>query len=96
MRLADLAARLDTAADRLAAASTTLTLVDPGPHTLGADAPGALGALGRDLHRRLTAALSTRSAESAGHAGRLADTAHALRQAAANYTAAEDDSRTTP
>ena len=96
MRLTDLATRLDTAADRLAAAGTTLTLLDPGPHTLGSDAPGALGSLGRDLHRRLTTALTARAGECTAHAARLSETADALRQAADNYTGTEDDTRTIP
>lgn len=93
MRLDDLAERLDSAGDELATASTTLSLIDPGARVLGADAPGALGELGRDLHRRLATALTARGAEAAAHGARLAETAQALRQVAGGYRSAEQDSR---
>jgi hypothetical protein len=96
MRLEDLAHRLDSAADELAGASTTLSLIDPGSRALGADGPGALGSSARDLHRLLATALTARGAEAAAHGARLAETAHALRQVAAAYRAAEEDSRRTP
>jgi hypothetical protein len=91
MRLEDLAHRLESAGDELAGASTTLSLVDPGPHALGADGTGALGRAARDLHRLLATALTDRGAEAAAHGARLAETAHALRQVAAAYRTAEDD-----
>ncbi|WP_432834462.1 hypothetical protein [Dactylosporangium sp. CA-092794] len=96
MRLEDLAHRLDSAGDDLAAASTTLSIIDPGARALGADASGALGELGRDLHRLLATALTARGAEAAAHGARLAETAHALRQVVAGYRTAEADSRTLP
>jgi hypothetical protein len=91
MRLDDLAARLDSAGDELAAASTTLSLIDPGARALGADAPGGLGELGRDLHRRIATALTARGAEAAAHGARFAETADALRQVAAAYRTADVD-----
>jgi hypothetical protein len=91
MRLDDLAGRLDMAGDELAAASTTLSLIDPGARAVGADAAGALGELGRDLHRRIATALTARGREAAMHGARFAETADALRQAAAAYRSAEED-----
>ena len=96
MRLEDLARRLDSVADDLAGASTTLSLVDPGARAAGAEGTGALGRAGRDLHRLLAVGLTARGAEAAAHAARLAETAHALRRAAAGYAGAEDESRGTP
>jgi hypothetical protein len=96
MRLEDLARRLDSAADELAGASTTLSLVDPGARAAGAEGTGALGRAGRDLHRLLATGLTARGAEAAAHAARLAETAHALRQASAAYESAEDETRAVP
>ncbi|MFG2037711.1 hypothetical protein [Dactylosporangium sp. NPDC048998] len=96
MRLEDLAHRLDSAGDELAGASTTLSLVDPGARALGADGAGGLARAGRDLHRLLATALTARGTEAAAHGARLAETAHALRQVAAGYRGAEEDSRVVP
>jgi hypothetical protein len=93
MRLEELAHRLEAAGDELAGSSTTLSLIDPSPRALGADGTGALGRASRDLHRLLATALTARGAEAAAHGARLAETAHVLRQVAANYRSAEDDSR---
>jgi hypothetical protein len=89
MRLDDLAARLESAGDELASASTTMSLIDPGARALGADAPGRLGELGRAMHRRLAAALTARGQEAATHGARLAGTAQTLRLAATGYRDAE-------
>jgi hypothetical protein len=86
MRLDDLADALDAAGDELAGASTTVTLIDPGSRAFGADAPGALGELGRALHLRL-------SAESAAHGARFADAAQSVRRVAEGYHDAEDATR---
>ncbi|MGI5246925.1 hypothetical protein [Dactylosporangium sp. CA-139066] len=92
MRLDDLANRLEAGGDELAGASTTLSLTDPGPRTLGADGTGALGRASRDLHRLLATALTARGSEAAAHGARLAETAHVLRRVAANYRSAEEES----
>ncbi|WP_432984907.1 hypothetical protein [Dactylosporangium sp. CA-233914] len=96
MRLEELARRLEEAGDELAGASTTLNIVDPGARVLGADSDGALGQLGRDLHRLLAAALTSRGREASAHGARLAETAHAVRRVAAEYRSAEEDSRVIP
>jgi hypothetical protein len=93
MRLEELAQRLEAAGDELAGASTTINVIDPGARVFGADFDGALGQAGRDLHRLLAIALSARGREAAAHGGRLAETGHALRQAAAGYRGADADSR---
>jgi hypothetical protein len=93
MRLDDLADRIDTAGDALAGASTTMTLADPGARAFGGDAAGALGELGRALHRQFTGALATRGREAAAHGARLADTAQAVRLVAGGYRGIEDDHR---
>jgi hypothetical protein len=93
MRLDDLADGLDAAGDELAGASTTVTLVDPGSRAFGADAPGALGELGRALHLRLSAALTARSREAAAHGARFADAAQSMRRVAEGYHDAEDATR---
>ncbi|GAA3448641.1 hypothetical protein [Dactylosporangium matsuzakiense] len=91
MRLDELANRLELAGDQLAAASTTITVIDPGPRSLGADTAGALGQAGRELHRILAIALSARSRETAAHGARLAETGQALRAAAGAYRAADEE-----
>ena len=91
--LEDLADRIDAAGDALAGTSTTMSLVDPGPSVLGADAPGALGELGQALHRQLTEALTARGREAAAHGARLADIAQALRLVAAGYRDVEREAR---
>jgi hypothetical protein len=96
MRIDDLAGRIDAAGDALANASTTLSLIDPGPRAFGADAAGHLGELGRALHRQFVTGLAARGREAAAHAARLADTAHALRLVAEGYRGAEDDTRRAP
>lgn len=93
MRLDDLAGRLDAAGDELAGASTTMALADPGSRSLGGDAPGGPGELGRTLHRTLTMALTARTREASAHGIRLAETAEALRLVAQGYHAAEHDAR---
>jgi hypothetical protein len=91
MRLEDLAQRLDAAGDELAGASTTINIIDPGARALGADADGALGQAGRDLHRLLAIALSGRGREASAHGGRLAETAHVLRRVAEGYRGTDQD-----
>jgi hypothetical protein len=93
MRLDDLADRVDAAGDVLAGASTTMALIDPGARAFGADAGGALGELGRELHGRFAAALSLRGRESADHGARLAETAQSLRVVVAGYHDVEADTK---
>ncbi|MEV6925488.1 hypothetical protein AB0M46_13455 [Dactylosporangium sp. NPDC051485] len=96
MRLDDLAHRLQEAGDELAAASSTLSIIDPGARALGGDAGTSLGRTARDLHRLLATALADRGAEASAHGARLTGTAHALRQVAAGYRSVEDDARSAP
>jgi hypothetical protein len=93
MRLDDLADQIDSAADVIAGASTTMTLIDPGARAFGGDGVGSLGELGRALHRQFTAALTARGRESAAHGARLADAAQALRLVATGYRGVEDETR---
>jgi hypothetical protein len=85
MRLEDLAHRIDAMGDALANTSALVALADLGAHAFGGDAPGALGELGRALHRRFTVALTARGHEAAAHAARLAATAEAVRGVASGY-----------
>ncbi len=93
MTLNDLADRLDSVGDAIAGTGTTLARLDPGARAFGGDAPGALGELGRRLYNGWSAAVAARSREAAAHAGRLADAAYAVRQAAAGYHDVEQASR---
>jgi hypothetical protein len=88
--LAELAARLDRAASTMGQAGTTLAGLDPGSPAFGAAAPGRLGATGRALHALFAGAISARAREAAAAGARLADTALALRWAAAGYLDVDD------
>jgi hypothetical protein len=88
--LAELAARLDRAAQAMAQAGATLAALDPGSVAFGAAAPGRLGETGRALHAQLAGAIGARSREAAAAGARLADTAQALRWAAAGYLEVDD------
>ena len=83
--LVELAARLDHAAQTMARAGATLAGADPGSVAFGAAAPGQLGETGRALHAQLASAIGARSREAAAAGARLADTAQAVRWAAAGY-----------
>lgn len=89
MRLNDLADRIEETGTALAGTSTTIAEVDPGNHAFGGDAPGALGDVGRALHRQVAAALAARAREAAAHGARLADAADQVRRAAADYDAVD-------
>ena len=65
--------------------------VDPGAAVFGADLPGCLGALGRELHGRWATEVSERSGTAAALAGRLTETAATLRTAGGGYTSTEGD-----
>jgi hypothetical protein len=91
--LAELAAGLDRAAQTMARAGATLAALDPGSVTFGAAAPGRLGETGRALHAHLAGAIAARSREAAAAGARLADTAQALRWAAAGYLDVDDAQR---
>ncbi|GIF74090.1 hypothetical protein [Asanoa siamensis] len=69
-----------------------LAAVDPGPGAFGADLPGRLGVLGRDLHARWSAEVGERARTVDALAARLTDTAATLRTAGGGYAGAEDDS----
>jgi hypothetical protein len=90
MRIGQLADRFDGAGDRLSAGAAALADADPGAGAFGADAPGRLGAVGRLLHVRWSAALTSRAREAAAHGARLAAVADGLRTAAGRYQEAED------
>jgi hypothetical protein len=83
--LAELAARLDEAALAMSRAAATLAGLDPGGGPLGVAGPGRLGETGRVLHGQLVEAIGARSREAVAAGARLADTAQALRRAAAGY-----------
>lgn len=88
--LSRLAGQLDAAAATLAETARRLPgLVTPGT-ALGVDGSGRPGEIGRALHARLTAALEARAGEATAAADRLADTAQAVRAAAAHYADTED------
>jgi hypothetical protein len=91
--LAELAARLDRAAQTMAEAGATLADLDPGSEAFGGAAPGRLGETGRALHAQLARAIGARSQEAAAAGARLADTAQALRWAAAGYLEVDDAAR---
>jgi hypothetical protein len=91
--LAELAARLDRAASSMARAGETLAGLDPGSVAFGAAAPGRLGATGRALHALFAGAVGARAREAASAGARLADTAAALRWAAAGYLEVDDAAR---
>ena len=90
MRIDQLADRFEGSGERLGAAAAGLADVDPGAGAFGADAPGRLGAVGRLLHLRWSAALTSRTREAAAHGARLADTAETLRDVAERYQDNED------
>jgi hypothetical protein len=83
--LVELAARLDNAARVMTRAGATLAHLDTGGVVVGAAGPGRLGETGRTLHGHLIRAIGARSREAAAAGARLADTAQALRWAAAGY-----------
>lgn len=65
--------------------------VDPGAAVFGADLPGRLGSLGRELHGRWATEMSERAGTAAALAGRLTETAATLRIAGGGYTSTEGD-----
>jgi hypothetical protein len=67
--------------------------LDPGPRAFGAHGPGALGALGRDLHALVQRALEARAREAAAHAARMAVAAEAVLRAGGGYAEVDDASR---
>jgi hypothetical protein len=93
MGLHELAGRAGAAGDEMAAAAAVLAGCGPGAAAFGADAPGRLGELGRELHARCATALAARAREAAAHGARLVDAAAALRLAAAGYREAERGAR---
>jgi hypothetical protein len=93
MRIGQLADRFEGAGDRLATGAGALADADPGAGAFGADQPGRLGAVGRLLHQRWSAALTGRAREAAAHGARLVDAADLLRVAASRYGEAEQAAR---
>ena len=92
MTLDDLAGRLDAASDTLAGAGAAFDRM-LGARSFGADAPGRLGELGRQLHAGWAEAAHARQREAVVHADRLAEIAAAVRSASATYRDTDDDSR---
>ena len=90
MEIDEVADRVSALAAEVTGAAQRIGLVQPGPAAFGADAPGRLGELGRDLHGAWSAALAAREREAAGHGARLTDLAGNLRQAAEGYRRVED------
>jgi hypothetical protein len=83
-------AALREAAAELTGASARLGGYDPGARGFGADGPGGLGQLGRDLHRFWSAGLDARAREAAAHGARLDDLAGTLALAGSGYATTED------
>jgi hypothetical protein len=93
VRIGQLADRLEGAGNRLTAGAGALADIDPGAAAFGADQPGRLGAVGRLLHQRCSAALGGREREAAAHGARLVDAADLLRTAAARYEGTDAEAR---
>jgi hypothetical protein len=91
--LVNRADRLDEAAATLTAASYAVAAGPLDPAEFGAEAPGRLGELGRELHGRWIAALAAREREATTMAARLTDAATAVRTAAAGYAGTDDVAR---
>ncbi|GAA1845736.1 hypothetical protein [Asanoa iriomotensis] len=87
MTLSSAARRLDEAAADLGDPA----FVDVGPAAFGADLPGRLGVLGRELHERWSSSLFEGSRSATALAARLTDAAAALRTAGGGYATVEDD-----
>lgn len=79
------ARRLAGAAEAVADAGNGLAVDGPTGHDFGADAPGRLGEVGRELYGRWLAAADDRCREAADASARLAELAETLRRAAAAY-----------
>lgn len=92
MELTDVAARVAALGDELTGTAARLRSADPGVRAFAGDGPGALFAAGATLSGRWREAITARERETAAHGARLAALAGALRQAGANYAAAEDGS----
>jgi hypothetical protein len=58
---------------------------DPGARAFGADGPGALGELGRELHRQWQRAFDARVREAAAHGARLDDLADRVARVLTGY-----------
>lgn len=93
MTLDEVARRLETASETLAGAHGVFEQISPAARAFGADAPGQLGALGRQLFAGWCAAVLTREREAKDHAARLVETAQGVRLAAHGYRGTEDDLR---
>lgn len=77
--------RLRDAAERLGNAGELIRAVDPGPRVFGADAPGALGELGRHLYDRWAAALSAGESQARRQGAQLAGAADRLGKLVAGH-----------
>jgi hypothetical protein len=89
MEIDELAHRVSAVADEVTGAAARLGLSDPGPRAFGADGPGHLGELTRQMYATWSAGLAAREREAAAHGARLTDLAAALRTAAGGYRDAE-------
>lgn len=88
-----LAGRLDEAAALLAAGARAADGAVPSAVAFGGDAPGRLGELGRALHTEALSTAVARGREAASAAGRLTETARALRAASDAYAESDDAAR---
>ena len=86
--LSGTARRLESAAAQLG----VLADLDPGASAFGAAVPGALGALGRELHARWHGELAEHARSAAALAGRMTETAATLHTAGGGYAGAEGSS----
>lgn len=87
------ATALESVATTVTGASGGLGGLGGGAAGFGADAPGRLGELGRELFGAWDAALAARSREAAAAGARLADAAQALRLIAGGYADVDDEAR---
>ncbi|WP_213451540.1 hypothetical protein [Rhizomonospora bruguierae] len=89
----EVARAVEAIATAVTGASGGLGGLGGGPSGFGADAPGRLGELGRELHGTWEAALAARSREAAAAGARLADAAQALRLIGSGYEDVEAAAR---
>jgi Excreted virulence factor EspC, type VII ESX diderm len=88
--LSAVAKTLQEAGDVVADIAADIADLDPGARAFGANGPGALGELGRDLHRQCVAALAARAQEALAHRARLREAADLVARAALGYAAADE------
>ena len=79
--------------DLLGEAGQQLPAVDPGATAFGADGPGRLGELGRDLYLHWQRGLDARAREAHAHAARVHDLADVAGRTASGFADANQSAR---